>query len=79
MFHKNLKEIEVFFTQMSKRIDSNPIISQLLLGILSRESIRMSDSNSLASGAAVNARRLSNDSHMLKDINLFKDLEILSQ
>jgi len=51
VFHKSLSELENFFIKLQKRIDENPIISQLIRGILSRESIlnKASIDNSIVS------------------------------
>ena len=81
VFHKTLKEIEEFFSALAKRIDDNPIISGLIKEILSRESIKMSNDNSVAShGQAGRAQRKHPESAALDSGNLemVRDLDLLS-
>ena len=49
VYHKSLREIEEFFTALTKRIDANPVIDHLIKEILSRDSIKKSAEQSSAS------------------------------
>lgn len=82
VFHKSLKEIEEFFTKLQKRIDENPIISELILNILSRDSIKMSTDNSILSNdkffkQKIESRNISMDSNM-HNAHMYRDLDMLS-
>lgn len=81
VFHKTLKEIEEFFIALAKRIDDNPIISGLIKEILSRESIKMSNDNSVTShDERARPKRKHAESAALDSGNLemVRDLDLLS-
>jgi hypothetical protein len=93
VFHKNLKEIEDFFSLLLTRIDDNPVIQNLITQILTNDSIRYSHEQQYSRPVSkrtslINESLLPNsprdvkcshDSVIQKEFNFYRDLGHLSQ